>query len=55
MIVAPPPAAEPDEERDAWPLVGILVPAAIFLFATWVTTGLHRHFTHHGHGGPQTE
>ena len=46
-----PPAAPTDEERDAWPLVGILVPAAIFLFATWVTAALHRHFTTHGHGG----
>ena len=42
-----------DEPRDRWPLIGILVPAAIFLFATWVTAGLYSHFTHHGHGGPQ--
>ncbi len=56
---APPPAAEPapapaaGEERDRWPLIGIVIPAAIFLFATWVTSGLYSHFTHHGHGGPQ--
>ena len=55
----PPPAAAPApapadaEERDRWPLIGILIPAAIFLFATWVTAALHRHFTTHGHGGPQ--
>ena len=42
-----------DEPRDRWPLIGILIPAAIFLFATWVTAGLYSHFTHHGHGGPQ--
>ncbi len=56
-VAAPPPSAEApapeaDEERDRWPLIGILIPAAVFLFATWVTAGLHRHFTHHGHGDP---
>ena len=58
---APPPAATPapatppvdDEERDRWPLIGILIPAAIFLFATWITSGLYHHFTTHGHGGPE--
>ena len=51
---ATPAAATPadDEPRDRWPLIGILIPAAIFLFATWVTAGLYSHFTHHGHGGP---
>jgi hypothetical protein len=34
------PAGEP-----RWPLVGILLPAAIFLLATWVTVGLFRHFS----------
>ena len=52
------PAAEPtapvtpakiDETRSRWPLVGMVVPALIFLFATWITAGLHRHFTTHGH------
>ncbi len=49
------PAAAPaaDEERDRWPLIGIVIPAVIFLFATWVTASLYSHFTHHGHGGPQ--
>ncbi len=42
--------AAPAAERDRWPLIGILIPAAIFLFATWVTAALHRHFTTHGHG-----
>ncbi len=53
-VEAPPAVAEPREEgeRDRWPLIGILIPAAILLFATWVTGGLYRHFTHHGHGGP---
>ncbi len=41
-----------EEERERWPLIGILIPAAIFLAATWITGGLYSHFTHHGHGGP---
>ncbi len=59
VAAPPPPAAAPaavpadDEERDRWPLIGILIPAAIFLFATWVTAGLYSHFTHHCHGAPQ--
>ena len=48
---APPPVTVPVEppaeirERSRWPLVGILVPAIVFLFATLVTAGLHRHFS----------
>ena len=38
-----------DPERSRWSWIGIVVPAAIFLFATVVTTGLHRHFSTHGH------
>lgn len=45
-----PTAREMDESRSRWPLVGIVVPGLIFLFATWITAGLHRHFTSHGHG-----
>ena len=45
------PAAEPREDRGGWSLVGIVVPASIFLFATWITAGLHRHFSTHGHEG----
>ena len=41
------PAAETAGPRWTW--IGIVVPAAIFLFATIVTTGLHRHFSTHGH------
>ncbi len=37
------------EERSRWPLVGMIVPALIFLFATVITAGLHRHFSAHGH------
>ncbi len=52
----PPPAAAPAPaeapERARWPLIGIVIPAAIFLFATWITAGLYHHFTTHGHGGP---
>lgn len=57
-VEAPPPVAAPapvpadEEDRDRWPLIGILIPAGIFLFATWVTGGLYHHFTTHGHGGP---
>ena len=40
-------AARPEGSR--WPWIGIVIPAAIFLFATVVTTGLHRHFSTHGH------
>ena len=42
------------EERDRWPVIGIVVPAAIFLFATWVTTALHQHFTGQGHSSEAT-
>jgi len=37
-------APETAEERPGWSWVGVLVPAAIFLFATWVTAALHRRF-----------
>lgn len=37
------PPIERDESR--WPLVGILLPAVIFLGATWITLGLYRHFS----------
>ena len=43
----PEPATEP--QRSRWTWIGIIVPAAIFLFATVVTTALHRHFSTHGH------
>ena len=43
----------PREDRNRWPLIGMIVPASIFLFATWVTTALHRHFT--GPGGSHAE
>ena len=53
----PPPPALPsgEEGADRWPLVGILVPAVVLLFATWVTAWLYRHFVHHGHGGEASE
>ena len=46
---AEPAAATPTKPRSSWTLVGILVPGLIFLFATWITAGLHRHFSTHGH------
>lgn len=45
-----PAAKEPGEPRPSWPLIGIVVPGLIFLFATWITAALHRHFSIHGHG-----
>ena len=43
------PAAEASEsagpaDKKHWSWVGIFLPALIFLFATVVTAGLHRHF-----------
>ena len=46
--VVAPAETKADSERSRWPLVGILIPGVIFLFATVVTTGLHRHFSTHG-------
>ncbi len=36
-------------EQSAWPWVGILVPAVIFLVATWITAGLFWHFSRTGY------
>ena len=47
VTVEAPPAALRDRPR--WPLLGIVLPAAIFLLATWITAGLYRHFSHAGH------
>lgn len=50
---APVPATEmppaPKREGSRWPLLGMVLPAAIFLLATWITAGLYRHFSHAGH------
>lgn len=46
---ASPPSAPAGEEaggeRARWPLVGVLLPALIFLAATWITAALYRHFS----------
>ena len=42
----PPPAPR---EGPRWPLLGMILPASIFLVATWITAGLYRHFSHAGH------
>jgi hypothetical protein len=50
---AAPPAAPPAEAAppaparvtDRWPLVGVVAPLVIFLFATWITVALYRHFS----------
>jgi hypothetical protein len=48
-----PPATEVPAARPGagsrWPLLGMVLPAAIFLLATWITAGLYRHFSHAGH------
>lgn len=51
----PPAAVAVEVEPGRWPLVGIALPAIIFLFATWVTAGLYKHFASHGHGGTAAE
>ena len=48
--VEPVPAATGSEPREQWPLLGILLPASIFLIATWITAALHRHFSQVGDG-----
>ena len=49
VAVPSPTTTDVDESRSKWPLVGMVVPGLIFLLATWITAGLHRHFTTHGH------
>ncbi|MBW3564820.1 MAG: hypothetical protein KY459_08850 [Acidobacteria bacterium] len=46
------PAPEPSPDRAAlpvrterWPWIGIVIPASIFLVATWLTAALHHHFS----------
>lgn len=39
------PAPGAEEPRERWPMVGILLPALVFLFATWITGALFRHFS----------
>jgi hypothetical protein len=42
--VEPPPPA-PAREPSQWPVLGLVLPLAVFLFATWVTVALYRHFS----------
>ena len=48
-VTAPPGSsladAPPARAKRQWSWIGIVVPAAIFLFATVVTAALHRHFS----------
>jgi heme A synthase len=46
--VTPVPARR--EPEAGWSMVGVVLPGLIFLFATWVTAALHRHFSTQGHG-----
>lgn len=60
-VVSPPPTRTPPATRgragegERWPLVGVLVPALIFLVATWITAGLYRHFSHPDAAAPEGE
>ena len=47
QTATPEPAT--DTPRLRWPLIGIAVPGAIFLFATWITAALHRRFSSNSH------
>jgi len=40
-------AAAVDHSR--WPIIGMVLPVTIFLFATWVTAALYNHFSRTGH------
>lgn len=47
-----PPSRAPSAqgaEREQWPWIGVAVPGLIFLVATVVTAGLHRHFSAQSH------
>lgn len=45
VVDSVPPEGSPAEPRERWPLLGMILPASIFLIATWITAGLHRHFS----------
>lgn len=42
---APTPDADDDDTRPRWPLIGVILPATIFIAATWITGRLYLHFT----------
>lgn len=46
------PEAPPPRVRSSWSWVGLLLPASIFLVATWLTAALHRHFSQSVHHQP---
>ena len=46
------PEAPPPRVRSSWSWVGLLLPASIFLVATWLTAALHRHFSRSVHHQP---
>jgi len=41
----PEPAAAPEREPRHFPILGMVAPLGIFLFATWITVALYRHFS----------
>lgn len=47
-VPAPEVSALPDEQVEpasSWSWIGIILPASIFLIATWLTAALHFHFS----------
>ena len=42
------PPTVPPSDGARWPVLGMILPAVIFLLATWITAGLYRHFSHAG-------
>lgn len=52
-VPTPTPAPASDDDRARWPLIGLILPAAIFIAATWITGWLYLHFTR-GEGSDTT-
>lgn len=48
-VTAAASAAAARVDRSTWPVIGMVLPIGIFLFATWVTVALYNHFSHTGH------
>jgi hypothetical protein len=42
---APAPAVQPERPARHFPILGMVAPLGIFLFATWITVALYRHFS----------
>jgi hypothetical protein len=44
----PPLEPRPPTTRERWPLLGMVLPALIFLIATWITVAMYLHFSRGG-------